>query len=146
MTRNEWQYLLFSRTTTTNLATSNARFAKAYVNSKYGLIIFPNHYIHPSDVTVPSNINDDSSGYGTNYNTTNWAKMEAAGAAFIPNAGYRDGSTFNSQANIGYYWSSTQGSTNKSANILFISASRLVTNVGADRYSGRPVRLVQNVQ
>ena len=146
LTRNEWQYLLFSRTTTTNLATSNARFAKANVNSKNGLIIFPNHYIHPSDVTVPSNINDDSSGYGTNYNTTNWAKMEAAGAAFIPNAGYRDGSTFNFSAYIGYYWSSTQGSTNKSANILYISASRLITNVGADRCSGRPVRLVQNVQ
>ena len=146
LTRNEWQYLLFSRTTTTNLATSNARFAKAYVNSKYGLIIFPNHYIHPSDVTVPSNINNDSSGYGTNYNTTNWAKMEAAGAAFIPNAGYRMGSTFTSVANIGYYWSATQGSTNKSANILQISASRLITNVGVDRCSGRPVRLVQNVQ
>ncbi len=148
LTRNEWQYLLFSRTTTTNLATSNARFAKAYVNSKYGLIIFPNHYIHPSDVTVPSNINDDSSGYGTNYNIniTNWAKMEAAGAAFIPNAGYRNGSTFNSVANIGYYWSSTQGSTNELANVLYISASRLFTDVDVDRYSGRPVRLVQNVQ
>ncbi|MBO4800578.1 MAG: fimbrillin family protein [Bacteroidaceae bacterium] len=146
LTRNEWQYLLFSRTTTTNLATSNARFAKAYVNSKYGLIIFPNHYIHPSDVTVPSYINDASSGFGTNYNTTNWAKMEAAGAAFIPNAGYRTGSTFTSVANIGYYWSATSGSSNSSANILFISASKLITNVGADRYSGRPVRLVQNVQ
>jgi hypothetical protein len=72
--------------------------------------------------------------------------MEAAGAAFIPNAGYRMGSTFTSVANIGYYWSATQGSTNKSANILQISASRLITNVGVDRCSGRPVRLVQNVQ
>ena len=47
-------------------------------------------------------------GWSTNtYDATAWAKMEAAGAVFLPAAGYRYGMYVYGVGNYGRYWSST---------------------------------------
>ena len=100
----EWEYLFNNRTTNTNLGTPNARFAKASINGTHGVIIFPDEYTHPADVTVPVGINaTDSTGWdGNTYSTTDWDKMDSAGAVFLPAAGNR-GSLFENPG-VGLYW------------------------------------------
>lgn len=78
------------RTSSTVNGVENARYAKATVAGKAGLIIFPDSYTHPGDVTAPASVNTTGASYTANsYDATAWGKMEAAGAVFLPAAGSR---------------------------------------------------------
>ena len=92
---DEYNYLL-NHSGATIGGTSNACYAIGKVNGVNGIFLFPDHYTHPNDVTVPVGINDEgSTGWdGNNYWTTEWSKMAIAGAVFLPATGYRHGSTF----------------------------------------------------
>ncbi|MBQ0129763.1 MAG: hypothetical protein KBT57_07995 [bacterium] len=54
-----------------------------------------------------------------NYSYSDWAKMEAAGAVFLPAAGNRDGTEVEQVGTHGYYWSSTCYSSQSSYNLWF---------------------------
>lgn len=100
LTGDEWQYLMFTRSTSTVANTYNARFARAFLfGTKRGFILFPDHYTHPAGVNPPDYINVTSNeGYNSNqYSVEDWNKMEAAGCVFLPKS---QGEYF------GYYWSS----------------------------------------
>ena len=149
--QDEWTYLMNTRsTTTTNMPTGTnsgtARYTMATVASEAGLILFPDNYAHPTgaSVTVSSAAyNNNNSGFGTfTVNAENWAKMEAAGAVFLPTAGWRRGTDEGGGTeDRGRYWLATSKGDDSAYSIFFGTASKTAAN---DYYRcfGRSVRLV----
>lgn len=107
----EWMYIIRLRSNTTNLGTDNARFSRVKVNGVKCLVLFPDGYNHPTEVTVPA-VNPTDMSNEEEYNVEQWAAMEAAGAVLLPAAGFRNGTQYNSldayaeYGPIGIYWSS----------------------------------------
>ncbi len=139
-----WQYIFNTRSTSTVNGTANARFARGQVCGVNGVILFPNRYTHPTDVALPVDINDDNNYivWGTHnvYSSANWAKMEAAGAVFLPAAGYRYGTDVYIVGDCGYYWSSTTDDDNNTWGVDFYVSNVYPGSLG--RNCGQSVRLV----
>ena len=147
--QDEWTYLMSTRsTTTTNMPTGTnsdyARYIKAEVASKNGLILFPDKYAHPADasVTVSSAAyNTANKEYGSfTVDAENWTKMEEAGAVFLPAGGYRHGTEMQYAGTYGAYWSSTSTSSEKATSMDFSSSK--VEAFNTNRSTGCSVRLV----
>lgn len=138
----DWQYLFESRSTST-------RYAGATVCGKKGVILFPDAYTHPNGVTPIPNSNGGSYD-SKNYNATAWAKMEAAGAVFLPAAGirWRQNNDDNGKVEVrevekmAAYWSSTSSSAGQ-AYLLYVYDSQLRRDMGDLRCHGYSVRLVR---
>lgn len=142
---SEYNYLLNTRTTSTVCGTDNARFARATVNGVEGNILFPDAYTHPAGVADITNINvKNASNAGNTISASDWDKMEAAGAVFLPQAGYFETAypTYVATGR-GYYWTSTP---NGSRTDTYLQQSSDVgtsySSVRSDRHS---VRLVHDV-
>ena len=144
--KNNWDYLFNTRTASTVGGTANGRFAKACIfGPRHGIILFPDHYTHPADVTAPTGVNGtgSTSWEGNNYSAADWAKMEAAGAVFLPVTGSRNGSTVGGVGLYGKYWSSTAYETEKYDAYYFgFSEDTFDPNSISNRYFGLSVRLV----
>ena len=136
--KNDWQHLFESRST-------SMRYARATVCGWKGVILFPDAYTHPTGVTPLAKTNEDS-GYGSNnYDADAWAKMEAAGAVFLPAAGIRwivDGNVVVQQdGDMVAYWSSTSSSTYSAWHVNVYGIQ--LRYVGDYRSHGFSVRLVR---
>lgn len=141
----EWKYLFNTRTASTVGGTLNGRYAKATVADKSGVILFPDVYTHPAGVDAPASVDiSDAEFTVNNYAPAVWAKMEAAGAVFLPAAGRRVGSTVD-QDGIGRYWSSTPGSL-PYARIASFSSDYVSPADNNRRFRGFSVRLVCPVE
>ena len=106
LTYDEWNYLRWERPNYDKL------IGIAEVNGVNGLILFPDAWVCPSGVTFKAGFDNDwcTECYG-NYQTisaSDWSKLEASGAVFLPAAGYRYGSDVYRVQNTGYYWSATE--------------------------------------
>ena len=148
LTSAEWEYIFNTRAASTVNGTANARYAKATVAGKTGMILFPDTYTHPSGVTAPASINTASAEFTVNnYDATAWGKMETAGCVFLPAAGYRNGTSVSFVGSYGYYWSSTPDSSDANR-ALFVrfSASSVDPAYSYFRNFGRSVRLVRDVE
>ena len=99
LTTAEWEYLLLYRTN------ASAKLGSGNINGVVGLIILPDNWTIPVGCTFIS-------GTRNNYTLTQWAQMEAAGAVFLPQAGWRGGSDVRMASISGLY----QASTNLYAN------------------------------
>jgi hypothetical protein len=165
LTSAEWEWILGPssspnpgtncRTSSTVGGTENARYAKATVAGMTGLIIFPDSYTHPNDVTAPTSINTATAAFTVNtYDATAWEKMEEAGAVFLPVAGYRYDTSVNYVGSRGGYWTSSpynnstviNSTDNKKAYYLRIYSSNnnnFVDLSNNDRCNGYSVRLVK---
>ena len=122
----------------------------------YGFILFPDNYVHPSllsDLFKKEDINN-CHNYAVSLHASDWNKMEAAGAVFLPAGGYRNGTTVTLTlygTEYGNYWTSTE-TTNISSS--FNDRYAIMLNFGRDeesdffyfynftRYSGCSVRLI----
>ena len=136
LTKDEWGYLLISRTNATSLV------GKATVNGVAGLIILPDNWTLPPLCSFTSGT---GSAFTTNtYTTSQWALMEAAGAVFLPAAGVRYGTSVSGVGSGGYYWSSTAYDSGNALSLNF-SGSGARIDYGL-RGFGRSVRLVRVVQ
>ena len=109
----EWAYLMTIRNASTVSGVSNARYLKAKVADVNGYIVFPDDFTLPDGLSITSgHINYNSylgwSSVTTTLSTSEWAKMEVAGAIFLPCTGYRSYSSNSASftADNGYYWSS----------------------------------------
>lgn len=115
----EWKYLLETRPIT-NPTFDGARWMLVtlkrfpfsssiydYSQDVKGLLIFPDNYTHPADVTI--GWDDDEFDYQRTIGSlADWKKMEAAGAVFLPAAGYRVGTGLvDDYEDDGFYWSKT---------------------------------------
>ncbi len=110
LSSEEMEYLLNTRSNATfDLPdnTAGIRYTKATVSDKNGIIIFPDNYVHPTGVSVTGDhaYNTATANYDVFTVTSGWEKMQAAGAVFLPAAGYNDGSSHDDGK--GYYWLST---------------------------------------
>ncbi len=144
MTKDEWDYLLNTRTGSTVGGTANARYAKANVDGVCGLIVFPDIYYHPSGIPAPTSINAVSVDFVSNiYTATQWSKMETQGAIFLPTSGYRGGG-----GGVGYvgtngsYWTSDYKAEGSAYGVYFKNTN---LNIGYYvRSCGLSVRLVRD--
>ena len=136
----EWTYVMSTR--------SGNRFAKAVVNGRNGVIIFPDGF-DPASVGVTIN-SINASGDGFNKNSIglgNWGKLAAKGCAFLPCAGFRDGeSAYGLSTNWGEYWASTPYSSlsGYAHSLLFHGTTLYVWQ--RQRHVGCSVRLVRDLQ
>ena len=136
LTTQEWKYLCNERPNADKL------YDVAKVNGVIGLILLPDSWTCPSGVTF--NSGKDDVAYQT-FRASQWAKLEASGAVFLPAAGYRgcNGNVYDVGSN-GYYWSSTPNGSNSAYYLNFYSYSDIVRMSYIKRCFGRSVRLVQD--
>lgn len=135
---SEWNYLVNSR--------SGNRYAKGKVNNINGLILLPDGYVHPSDVPALKNINKATVDYsGNNFNTTQWAKLEAAGAVFLLCHGYRSGIDLHDTGTRSYYLSSTCSGLS-SSKVFYFNSNDIYTSSSTfyniERKYAHSIRLV----
>ena len=108
LTKDEWVYLLSTRSASTVGSTANARFIKCTVNSVYGLMILPDVFTLPSGITM-SSINTPAAVFSTNvYTSAQWEILEDLGCVFLPTTGgRRDGTTLETSSWAAFYMTST---------------------------------------
>ena len=150
LTYSEWDYLRNTRTNAGNLV-GVARINLNADGTKYanGLILLPDNWTYPVGVTFKSGFASEYSvqayaDYQT-FTLSDWQKLEAAGAVFLPCAGYRYGSGVNDVGSYGCYWSATPGDTDYALVFYFYSASA-GTGSFWGRLRGRSVRLVHELK
>jgi hypothetical protein len=142
LTSSEWFYLYYYR------ANASELMGIAQVNGVNGLIILPDDWTCPADVTFKSGYNSDESGIERyaeyqSFTLEQWSKLEAAGAVFLPAGGYRDASHVIFVQLEGCYWSSTEESMSSSRTFYFVSfEAACLTSV---RNGGLSVRLVKDL-
>jgi len=112
-----------------------------------GIILFPDGYTQPNDVTAPNNINNTGNSWPT-YSTSDFGKMANNGAVFLPAAGHRIKDSNNVCIKMDYYngtcyyWTSTSNSTTTANNVVIgnYSSNPISSN---NRSYGQSVRLVR---
>lgn len=140
LTHTEWKYLLSQR------ANYDTKRGFAIVDGVKGFIILP-------DNTTATIVNFSNHGNWNNNEITKegWKNMEAAGAVFLPAAGYRSGSDYdggtNTQQDHGVYWSSSMSTAAASWGIRFKTGDVVGNAYLEDDYpmapdNGHGVRLV----
>ncbi len=129
---DNWQYLFNSR------SGYSSKYGSATVCSQNGIVILPDHWTLPTGCSFTPGMN----GWSTNsYDATAWAKMEAAGAVFLPAAGSRYGTGVNDVGLNGYYWSSTAYNAIYARDVYFLE-DNVDPGYNNRRNYGRSVRLV----
>jgi hypothetical protein len=141
LTYDEWEYLLNNRPNASSLK------GVAQVNGVNGLILLPDSWTCPADVTFKSGFHSDWSveAYGQyqTFSADQWSKLESAGAVFLPAASYRYGSSVRYRQNDGNYWSATEFTSGGASYLCIHSDVALVD--GYNRSLGRSVRLVKDL-
>ena len=119
LSKSELDYLLNFRLSGTAVAgVLAARYIRVQLGSSdgsiKGIVLFPDHYVHPTlkNTTInESDINQENTP-GVILDWDDWGKMEKAGAVLLPCAGYREQESVRLKSNdypAGVYWTSTDG-------------------------------------
>ena len=149
LTAGEWQYLFTGRTNAANL------YGFGKVHGKQGVILLCDDWDWESDKVNSQDIAAAVSEYsftwvpGTGEYTNNvisddlWTIMEAAGAVFLPAAGYRQGVSVTGTGSSGYYWSSTRANDISVFYLYLFSDNLRPQNTSYGRSYGFAVRPVQ---
>ena len=140
LTYDEWYYLRWERPNYDKL------IGVAQVNGVNGLILLPDDWTCPDDVTFKPGFHENA---GTEYyaayqtfSASDWTKLEASGAVFFSVTGRRDGSDVSFVQSYGGYWSANEEDDYGTYNLYFSSGN---AGVGyGDRYIGKSVRLVKD--
>lgn len=155
LTSEQWKYVFNTRTPSTVGINGNnsTRYAYATIGGSHkGVILFPDVYEHPSGITTLTDATfNNYSNFTAAVSYADWNKMEAAGAVFLPAAGYRypkdtpnEGCHYIQAAIYGMYW--TGHSLNRETAYRFrfygIFSLQFAT---ADRSYGMSVRLVKDL-
>ncbi|MGM9826494.1 MAG: hypothetical protein ACI3Z8_08690 [Paludibacteraceae bacterium] len=147
LTNDEWTYLRNGRANASNLiGVARINFDEAgntYIN---GLILLPDNWTNTEIIFKHGFASEGGGQAYADYQTftiEQWAKLEAAGAVFLPASGGRRGSIINDSEVRGCYWSATPYDSSISYSLYFYS-----TAAGRDnsiRRFGQSVRLVQDL-
>ena len=139
LTKDEWSYLIDTRTD------ASSKKGVATVNSVTGLVLLPDDWNLPADVTFTSGANGDFAQ--NTYSVEDWAKMEANGAVFLPAAGYRSVTDMVNIGSQGRYWSSSSyDNTESYSGALFFRSYEVNASAYGYRRNGESVRLVKDVE
>lgn len=116
---SEFDYILNWRLSGPSIAgVLSARYIRVQLGAAgdavKGIVLFPDHFVLPTleHTTITWNDINEENSPGVILHWDDWGKMEAAGAVFLPAAGYRDGNKVTlvwGNYPEGYYWTSTQG-------------------------------------
>ncbi|MCR5050220.1 MAG: hypothetical protein K6A36_03965, partial [Paludibacteraceae bacterium] len=149
LTSEQWAWIIYDRNNAHELV------ALGTVNDVKGTILLPDNWKQPAGITfVPSEeygllrdggkyVNEEPANYEVNtYTKEQWAKMEAAGAVFLPAAGYRDSSGVDEVGREGNYWSASSND-DSSAYCVFFDARSLNPSADNTHDTGCSVRLVR---
>ena len=156
MTRDEWRYLIYYRTTTGTVnGTSNAIYTNAKILTDgsgtdgltyniCGVILFPDEFDGSASYSgVTWGTINNVSDWGTTCTTAGWEALEAAGCVFLPAAGSRSGTSVTSEGSWGVYWTSTASAV-EYVDDLYIGPSTFSAWGGNYRHLGRSVRLASD--
>jgi hypothetical protein len=140
LTYDEWSYLRYERPNYDKL------IGVAQVNGVNGLILLPDDWTCPDDVTFKPGFHENA---GTEYyaayqtfSASDWTKLEASGAVFFSVTGRRDGSDVFYVQSYGGYCSATEVDDYGTYNLSFSSGN---ADMGYGlRHYGRSVRLVKD--
>lgn len=147
LSANEWRVLLGTgeqRAGKYGLATISV---SGSTNPAHGLVLLPDNW--EGNAITPGC--DNVSWTANSYTAAEWEQMEAAGAVFLPAAGFRTGEYVYNVGTGCCYWSSSQ-SEEGAAGMTFFRGDNpsvgSIVSVGsiADRYYGFSVRLVQTIR
>ncbi len=135
LSREEWEYLIGENNTK-----RKDKCGHATVNNVVGIVLLPDTWTLPNDCSFTAG---SGNKYTTNtYTAEQWAKMEAAGAVFMPAAGIRyDQYRFLYTGEIGFYWCSTPYNDDYSFNLCFKN-NDIYVNYNY-RHCSQSVRLVR---
>ena len=120
LSKDEWTYLLKSRTASTVNGVANARFVKCTFQEKRGLLIFPDEFEWPASAgSAPdaSAINNATANYDTVIYRAYASVLTASGCVFLQADGYVSGGILNNANVAGNYWTST---TRDSGNAYYL--------------------------
>lgn len=96
----EWNYLFTER------PNADEKYGRAMINNTYkGVIILPDDWVQPENTSFYAG--DNVACEDNNYSYDDWNMMEAAGAVFLPYAGYRFNVGAFDANSCAYIWSST---------------------------------------
>lgn len=140
LSADEWKYILETRTNASNLC------GIAYVNGEPGVVLLPDDWVQPQDISfVAGDVRQNwiSGTCPNHYSTRQWQKMESAGAVFFPTTCGRIVTRI-TDANYGFYWSSSIGQESYALAVTSIGSVFVEFN-GATRSSGFSVRLVKDL-
>lgn len=151
LTDAEIEYIFYGR------ANASQLWASARVNSILGIVLLPDDWLSKGLGISVSNY------YTNSYSLTDWKSMEAAGAVFLPAAGYLEtvpNCVMHSVNQLGMYWTSTanpkpytgeiQNGTSDIYYDITQSDELIFSNSAVNpwyfgfRYRGRSVRLIYN--
>ncbi|MBQ7741922.1 MAG: leucine-rich repeat protein [Bacteroidaceae bacterium] len=134
LTADEWYYLFYTR--------PNRGTGRATACNMHGYIILPDDWTLPEGLEFTKN----AQTWDVNvYDADDWAKMEQAGAVFLPAAGYRYGATeYKGLGEWGYYWTSSAKNDNEAVSFYFAEYS-FDADWSMGRENGYSVRLVSDV-
>ena len=153
LTSDQWRHLFMYRNPSTSGINdgSPTRYTYATIDNTYkGIVLFPDTYIHPSGITE---LRDATFNAKSNFNAAiskpEWRKMEAAGAVFLPAAGYRWSSSNRScccsiVADCGMYWAGNSSYADNAQRIGFYGTNNM-TYSAMDRCYGMSVRVVKDL-
>ena len=147
LTADEWAYLLYGRTDASDLC------GVAQINGVNGMFVLPDNWKCPANITLKLGFRGWRFAEYQMLTIKQWSKLEAAGAVFLPAAGYREGISVDYVQAQGFYWSATE------SNCWAVPANECCDevcclNFGADaagideneRFFGYSVRLVKDLQ
>ena len=138
LTTQEWSYLLSGRTNATALR------GIAKVDGVNGIVILPDMWTLPEGMTFNAG-SSKTAGWNHNvYTAAEWAQMEAAGAAFLPCNGCRQGANFMLEETA-HYWSVSSTSAEKAAAFYF-RANDILPVYAEAKWHGHSIRLVQDAE
>lgn len=146
LTTAEFQYL-FNHGNYTNEIRSD-KYGVAQVAGVNGMVLLPDDWTKtPDGVTIfKPGVNSDYKFESQNkYSAEDWAKMESAGAVFLPAAGTRYGTRVESVGGYGYYWSASANDED-CAYYLCFNAGGVNPSGSFRRNYGSSVRLVRALQ
>lgn len=136
LTNGEWWYLV-------QKCSNTGRFSAGSISVNGQLEL--GHILLPDDWTLPEGLSftANAGNWSTNsYSESQWDDMEAHGAAFLPVAGYRQGTDV-SNYSVSYYWSSNIYGEEKAMRMVFNKTG--YAKEEAFRYLGLSVRLVHDL-
>ena len=141
-TRDEWQYMLFTRSTT-----SNKRFAKACFGWHQGLIVFPDTWIYNENNARHKKLKDYFDGKNKAYPNwnqfpeTDWTSFKNEGCVFLAAHGNSSSPDQSAQNGIGGYYATANGSEY----CMKFSSSNVKTDESKSSNLGVNVRLVHDL-
>lgn len=141
LTNTEWSYII-NRTTGGQRLTGLVRIDGRY----FGLMVLPNTGLNGAGTwsnTTDVNISSLSLTSVLSLSSTDWGKLEAIGAIFLPAAGQRNGTTVSGENSLGFYWTATTSTSSKGYMMYFNSSS--VATAADSKKIGCAVRLVAQV-